>query len=75
MKYKLLFAFFLCSILLSSGYSEVGDMIPPSQLVATSSSGNKVNAYEDPMMVVDGTGMVGDSHTWNGGTWFPPSTS
>ena len=74
MRCKLLFAMFVCSFVVSLGYGDVGDMISPSQLVATASSGNKTTAYADPMMVVDGTGMTGDSHTWNGGTWFTDAT-
>jgi len=74
MKCKLLFLMFVCSFVISTVYADVGDMIPPSQLIATASSGNKITAYEDPMMVVDGTGMTGDSHTWNGGTWFTDGT-
>ncbi|MHC4557338.1 MAG: PEP-CTERM sorting domain-containing protein [Planctomycetota bacterium] len=43
-------------------------MIDPSSLTATASSSH--GTYPDPMVVVDGSGMAGDAHTYTWGSWF-----
>ena len=54
----------------ATGYGDVGDIIPAGQLTATASSSDGTIGYDDPMVVVNGSGMSGDTHVSNWGSWF-----
>jgi hypothetical protein len=64
---KLLFVLCVCGLVFSAGYGDVGDMVPASQLTATSSTSHDI--YPDPMVVVNGSGMSGDAHINTWGSW------
>jgi hypothetical protein len=51
----------------ATGYADVGDMIPPSQLTASASGQNGINSPQD---AVNGAGLTGDVHEYNGGSWI-----
>ena len=46
-----------------------GVLIHPARLTATASSSNDIASYSDPQVVVNGAGLVGSVHTYNGGSW------
>ena len=65
----------VCVFGMGAVQADVGDQIPAGQLTATSSTGSSASpAYADPMVVVNGSGLSGDSHASNGGTWYTDYT-